>query len=142
MSAAGTHAAPGKHRVVLDKGFSQMDWLRLTRSHPDLAGMGGCAPRSLLLAEVAEHASECDCWTVLDGRVYNVTHYVPFHPGGRLSLLQAAGRDGSALFKQFHPWVNAHFMLAKCLVGQLADGEPGAVTSGRARQEDEEEDEE
>ncbi len=29
-------ARPGK--VPLEKGYSQMDWLRLTRTHPDLAG--------------------------------------------------------------------------------------------------------
>ena len=26
--AAGTHAVPGRKKVVLQKGFSQMDWMR------------------------------------------------------------------------------------------------------------------
>ena len=30
---------PGK--VPLEKGYSQMDWLRLCRTHPDLAGVRG-----------------------------------------------------------------------------------------------------
>ncbi len=140
VSAAGTHAAPGKNRVVLEKGFSQVDWMRLTRTHPDLSGVGASAPRSLTLEEVAQHASETDCWTVLDGRVYNVTHYIPFHPGGRDTLLQGAGRDSSALFKKYHPWVNAHFMLAKCLVGRLADGQPGALPAVAQLDEDDEDD--
>lgn len=38
VSAAGTHASPGKNRVVLEKGHSQVDWMRLTRSAADLAG--------------------------------------------------------------------------------------------------------
>ena len=41
VSAAGTHADPGKNRVVLEKGHSQVDWMRLTRSAADLAGAWG-----------------------------------------------------------------------------------------------------
>ena len=46
-------ARPGK--VPLEKGYSQMDWLRLTRTHPDLAGTFRedshpvCLPLSVLL---------------------------------------------------------------------------------------------
>ena len=43
VSAAGTHADPGKNRVVLEKGHSQVDWMRLTRS-ADLAGTWGEVP--------------------------------------------------------------------------------------------------
>jgi hypothetical protein len=35
-------------------------------------------------------------------------------------LMRGAGDDASALFDEFHKWVNASGMLAKCLVGRLA----------------------
>jgi hypothetical protein len=38
VSAAGTRAVPGRNKVILEKGFSQVDWMRLTKTHPDLAG--------------------------------------------------------------------------------------------------------
>jgi len=82
---------------------------------------------------VRQHAAEDDCWTVLDGRVYNLTHYVPFHPGGKPILMEGAGRDCSALFRKYHPWVNAHFMLAKCLLGKLHESEPGALPGSGAQ---------
>jgi len=116
-----------------------MDWMRLTRTHPDLAGLGGAPPRTLSLAEVAQHSIEADCWTVVNDRVYNVTHYVSFHPGGKPLLLKGAGRDSTALFNKFHPWVNVHFMLASCLVGVL---DTGAAKLPTAEEGDEEEEEE
>ena len=69
---------------------------------------------------------------MLDGRVYNLTPYVPFHPGGKPILMEGAGLDCTALFRKYHPWVNAHFMLAKCLLGTLAEGEPGAPAAKAA----------
>jgi cytochrome b involved in lipid metabolism len=58
-----------------------------------------------------------DAWTVLSGNVYNITPYIPYHPGGEPELLRAAGRDGTKLFGEVHPWVNWEGMLAPCLVG-------------------------
>jgi cytochrome b involved in lipid metabolism len=64
-----------------------------------------------------------DAWTVLGGKVYNITLYLPFHPGGEPELLRAAGRDGSRLFGEVHPWVNWEGMLEGCLVGIAVDEE-------------------
>jgi cytochrome b involved in lipid metabolism len=58
-----------------------------------------------------------DAWTVLGGKVYNITPYLPYHPGGEPELLKAAGRDGTRLFGEVHPWVNWEGMLEGCLVG-------------------------
>ena len=32
--------------------------------------------------QVGAHNSEQDCWTVYEGRVYDVTEYLKRHPGG------------------------------------------------------------
>jgi cytochrome b involved in lipid metabolism len=100
----------------------------------------GAAQRRYTLEEVRAHSSEADCWTVLDGRVYNMTHYVPFHPGGKPILMKGAGRDCTALFRKYHPWVNAHFMLAKCLVGLLHESEPGAQAAAAGDDDDDDDD--
>jgi cytochrome-b5 reductase len=60
-----------------------------------------------------------DGWTVLRGRVYNLSPYIRFHPGGDKILKPILGKDGTALFNKFHAWVNAEFLLAKCMVGTL-----------------------
>lgn len=50
-------------------------------------------------AEVEKHNSASDCWTIIDGNVYDITPYVPRHPGGD-EILRACGGDGSTLFNQ------------------------------------------
>lgn len=60
------------------------------------AGRGpaaGYTPR-----QIAAHDGERDCWVVLHGQVYDVTQFIPRHPGGR-AILQACGRDGTRLFE-------------------------------------------
>jgi len=37
---------------------------------------------------------------LLSGRVYNVTHYMDFHPGGDAELMRGVGQDGTSLFNQ------------------------------------------
>lgn len=54
--------------------------------------------RAYSAAQVAAHASEGDCWVVVDGGVYDVTRYLPTHPGGSRALLRHAGADASAGF--------------------------------------------
>ncbi|XP_021739914.1 cytochrome b5 domain-containing protein RLF-like [Chenopodium quinoa] len=61
-----------------------MDWVKLTRTHPDLAGLNGQSNRRLIpMSEVKQHQSEGTMWTVVHGRVYNTSPYMKFHPGGR-----------------------------------------------------------
>lgn len=49
--------------------------------------------------EVVKHDKRDSCWVVVDGLVYDVTHYVPFHPGGKKILL-GAGKDSTDLFRK------------------------------------------
>ncbi|XP_045786170.1 cytochrome b5 domain-containing protein RLF isoform X1 [Trifolium pratense] len=142
-------------KVPFEKGYSQMDWLKLTRTHPDLAGLKGQSNRRLIsMDEVRKHKLEGEMWTVLKGRVYNVSPYMKFHPGGTAissifkfiydillflllvslkfviciscwgksgvdMLMKTVGKDCTSLFNKYHAWVNAEFLLEKCLVGTL-----------------------
>lgn len=111
-----------RSKVPFEKGYSQMDWLKLTRTHPDLAGLKGCSNRRLItMDEVKQHKTGDSIWTVLKGCVYNISPYMKFHPGGVDMLMKASGKDCTALFNKYHAWVNADFLLEKCLVGVLDD---------------------
>ncbi|XP_042004119.1 cytochrome b5 domain-containing protein RLF-like [Salvia splendens] len=112
-----------RNKVPFEKGYSQMDWLKLTRTHPDLAGLKGQSNKRLIsLNEVKQHQSEGSMWTVLKGRVYNIAPYMKFHPGGVDYLMKAVGKDCTSLFNKYHAWVNAEFLIEKCLVGILDEG--------------------
>ncbi|KAJ4964773.1 hypothetical protein NE237_016622 [Protea cynaroides] len=69
-------------KVPFEKGYSQMDWFKLTRTHPDLAGIKGQSNKRLIsMDEVKQHKQEGSIWTVLKGHVYNISPYMKFHPG-------------------------------------------------------------
>lgn len=68
----------------------------------------------------------------LRGKVYNITAYIPFHPGGEKELLRCAGKDGTNLFDKTHPWVNVEGMLDECLIGILVSEEEASSQKGSA----------
>lgn len=45
-----------------------------------------------------EHRTRDDAWSSFNGKVYNLTAYLPYHPGGEKELMRVAGRDGTKLF--------------------------------------------
>jgi cytochrome b involved in lipid metabolism len=46
------------------------------------------------------HNKRGDAWAAFCGKVYNITPYLSFHPGGEIQLMRAAGRDGTKLFSE------------------------------------------
>jgi len=56
--------------------------------------------------------------------VFNVTHYMDYHPGGWDELVRGAGRDATDMFNEIHRWVNYQGLLEACVVGKLVEGEP------------------
>jgi Cytochrome b5-like Heme/Steroid binding domain len=47
-------------------------------------------------AQLALHKSREDAWSSFNGRVYNITPYLRYHPGGIGELMRVAGRDGQS----------------------------------------------
>lgn len=85
------------------------------------------------------HNKRDDAWSAFSGKVYNITAYLSYHPGGEKELMRVAGRDGTKLFGESgstnpspitthlhtaltHSWVNIDYMLEGCLVGFLVSG--------------------
>merc|ERR1719498_769936 len=69
------------------------------------------------LDELARHNSESDLWMAVEGRVYDLTKYLKYHPGGGV-LKTWAGRDATDPFRAYHrAFVNDK--LPAFLVGRL-----------------------
>lgn len=121
----GTVPTSGRNTVAgrntFEKGFSQLAWVRKTQDDSiDLSGLHGRKPRNdITLEEVAKHNSCADGWTILRGRVYNLSPYMKYHPGGEMILKPVLGKDCTKLFNEYHAWVNAEFLLKKCFIGVL-----------------------
>jgi cytochrome-b5 reductase len=108
---------PGK--VPFEKGFSQMDWIRMSRASKDLSGTNGRIRSDITPEEVLQHNTAEDGWTVINGKVYNLSPYLNYHPGGAKILNTALGKDCTKLFTKYHAWVNYEMLLEKCFVGTL-----------------------
>ncbi|GAA5911606.1 cytochrome b5-like heme/steroid binding domain-containing protein [Sporobolomyces salmoneus] len=106
--------APKKARVRVEKGFSQLDWAKLNRD-PSVDLRGGITELKIIsVEELAMHDKEEDCWQCYGGKVYNVTRFLRFHPGGGGEMLRGGGKDVLA-----HAWVNYETLLENCLIGFL-----------------------
>ncbi|KAH7342059.1 hypothetical protein B0J17DRAFT_594872 [Rhizoctonia solani] len=104
-------------KVALAPGHGALDWASLKSSGVDLRGVTEL--QRITPSMLKEHRSKDDAWSAFGGKVYNITPYLPYHPGGEKELMRVAGRDGSKLFATTHAWVNLDFMLDGCLVGFL-----------------------
>jgi hypothetical protein len=91
---------------------------------------GGSAPAQkpvstnlpLTLDEVKKHNSAGDCWSIIDGNVYDLTNWVESHPGGKERITAICGKDGTSSFLGKHSNSNS----AK---SQLTRFELGKVSS-------------
>ncbi len=54
------------------------------------------------LAQVMTHKIRTDCWTTINGGVYNVTTWIDQHPGGAQAIIGLCGIDGSDAFNGQH----------------------------------------
>jgi len=54
------------------------------------------------LGDVSSHNSQSDCWTAVNGKVYNLTNYINSHPGGQMAIESICGVDGSSAFNNQH----------------------------------------
>jgi cytochrome b involved in lipid metabolism len=57
---------------------------------------------SYTMAEVKIHATAQNCWTTINGSVYNVTSWINQHPGGSAAIISLCGIDGTSAFSGQH----------------------------------------
>jgi cytochrome b involved in lipid metabolism len=74
------------------------------------------------LAEIAAHDTPDDCWIIVNNKIYNVTSYIPTHPGGSKNITDYCGKDATNAFNTKNNGIphspQAREMLNNLLVGQ------------------------
>lgn len=78
--------------------------------------------RILTTEDVEEHASPKSCWVTRDGKVYDVTKFLPDHPGGDDLILKYAGKDVGEIMMdstEHDHSDSAYNMLSEFLIGRL-----------------------
>ncbi|XP_038875836.1 cytochrome b5-like [Benincasa hispida] len=69
--------------------------------------------------EVSKHNHHRDCWLIISGYVYDVTAFLPDHPGGEELLLLAVGRDATFDFKSVGHSELAQEKMKKYRIGKI-----------------------
>jgi len=75
--------------------------------------------RIFTLGEVQKHNTKKDAWTIIENKVYNISSWIPKHPGGEI-IMQSLGKDATQLFiANGHPSYVKKTILPKYYIGNL-----------------------
>ncbi|ODQ47574.1 hypothetical protein PICMEDRAFT_31057 [Pichia membranifaciens NRRL Y-2026] len=88
--------------------------------------------------EFVKHSSKSDCWVAVNGKVYDVTDFVPNHPGGQAPLLKHGGHDATMLYENLHPKGTIEKFLPPDKFKGVLDGEAPKLASDYAVDDDDE----
>ncbi|KAH7401282.1 hypothetical protein BKA66DRAFT_564936 [Pyrenochaeta sp. MPI-SDFR-AT-0127] len=83
----------------------------------------GAPQKQFTRQEIEKHDKEDDCWIVVDGKVYDATSVLAWHPGGKAAILGHAGKvhaETSNEFESIHDGF-AYQKLKECVLGTLTE---------------------
>lgn len=87
-------------KVFIEPGYSQLDWAKLKRSGEVDLRRGVDSIQRITPRQLARHKTKDDCWQAYNGKVYDVTYFLKYHPGGVPEMMRSAGKDGTNLFSR------------------------------------------
>jgi cytochrome b involved in lipid metabolism len=95
---------------------------------------GGTSDGGITVAEVLKHNTVSDCWSVVNGNVYDLTSYLSTHAGGEAVIKAICGKDGTKAFSGQHAGAaKPNADLSSLLVGPLSAAGSGTSSgSGSA----------
>lgn len=77
--------------------------------------------KTFTMQEVALHADTTSCYSVVNGSVYDLTTWIPKHPGGERAIKSICGKDGTDGFNGKHGGKpQQESTLASFKIGELA----------------------
>ena len=83
----------------------------------------GAPGKQFTRQEIEKHFSDDDCWIVVDGKVYDVTSVLSWHPGGKAAIVGHAGKvhqQTSDEFASIHDDF-AYQKLNECVMGVVTE---------------------
>ncbi|CAN3376661.1 hypothetical protein DIURU_004449 [Diutina rugosa] len=84
--------------------------------------------------EVAQHNTKDDCWVIIHGKVYDVTEFLPEHPGGPSIIIKYAGKDATKAFDPIHPGDTlTKYLPKKYHLGEVTGTPPAPAKKAKAK---------
>lgn len=95
------------------------------------ATVTGTQGATITIEQIATHATAGDCWSMINGRAYNLTSFISKHPGGSARITSICGRDGSSAFAGQHAGSSSILRtLAVYEIGSSGTTQPPAGPTG------------
>lgn len=77
--------------------------------------------KQFTLKDVAAHCTMESCWMVIQDKVYDLTDFIHYHPGGYEIMLEYGGADATNAFLEKPHTIEAVAILEKYLIGELVE---------------------
>lgn len=83
----------------------------------------GAPQKQFTRQEIEKHDTESDCWIVVDGKVYDVTSVLAWHPGGKAAITSHAGKVHQGTSDEFASIHDdfAYQKLKECVLGVVTE---------------------
>jgi len=90
-------------RHPVEPGTADGGWMKPSMQNriAEAAQDAGTPQKEFTRQEIEKHNSENDCWIVVDGKVYDVTSVLAWHPGGKATILSHAGNVHQETTEEF-----------------------------------------
>ena len=89
--------------IVVGHTGAQAAWAgKMAAATAPTKAQGGTAGTGMTMDEVASHATADDCWSVVNGTVYDLTTWIAQHPGGPSPIESMCGQDATSAFTSQH----------------------------------------
>tara|TARA_Y100000389_G_C17457588_1_gene519234 strand:- start:120 stop:2033 length:1914 start_codon:yes stop_codon:yes gene_type:complete len=69
--------------------------------------------------DVENHNLQNDLWIIIENKVYDLTEFINFHPGGKNIILEKAGQDATYSFNQMGHSMYARNIMNRYFIGNL-----------------------
>jgi cytochrome b involved in lipid metabolism len=140
-SAVISLAAIGATLIVGHSGAKAV-WENKVSESSDTSGVAPAeSSKSLTAEEVAQHSSANDCWSVVNGNVYDLTSFVNRHPGGSGNINLMCGKDATSAFTGQHgSGGKANNELSNLLLGPLSGTSNVTLAPAPAGNDDDDDD--
>jgi len=76
--------------------------------------------KTFTVDEVSKHHTRNDCYLIINKKVYDVSSYINYHPGGTNSIISNCGKEVTGIFARIHS-NSAWDLLKKYKVGIIVD---------------------
>jgi cytochrome b involved in lipid metabolism len=148
-SAVIAIAAIGATAIVGHSGAKAVWENKVAQTSDTTAVVPSESDKALTAEEVALHSTATDCWSVVNGNVYDLTSFVNRHPGGSGNINLMCGKDATSAFTGQHgSGGKANNELSNLLLGplsgtsnaSLAPAPAGIDEEGEQDEDDEEDD--